>query len=76
MHSQEERAAKEAASSTMRSGELSVTLTRRDVSAIDLALRVLLTTSTARDEFYEDVRRAREKLPRITKASEPRAPLS
>jgi hypothetical protein len=37
-------------------------LTARDLEAIDLSLRVLLATSTPRDPFYEDVRRASEKI--------------
>ncbi len=43
-------------------GEATMELTARDLEAIDLSLRVLLATSTPRDPFYEDVRRASEKI--------------
>ncbi len=42
---------------------LDVRLTRRDVSAIDLALRLVLATSTSRSSYYEEMRRALAKLP-------------
>lgn len=43
-------------------GDVMVTLTRPDLAAIDLALRVLLAVSTPRDKYFVDVTRVRARL--------------
>ncbi len=62
MHLHKERIPRQALPGRAQCEEVNVSLSGRDIFAIDLALRVLLATSAPSDEFFEDVRTASGKV--------------